>query len=255
MKRNQEEDQKVWRAMTRSNIEELKRLLQDHSESDRHELYLHLRKEFPIHQLEKTWNTSAEIILEAIARSSDLTKRGIRGVIAEAAFKENVIQRLIQQGWIDKVTTGNVPYDFLLSAPSNIEVKVQVKLQRQKEHRPFLAKEAPMIKSFDEWFVVEVQKTRGGKKKQEENGTTIEIDTRPYHFGDFDILAVSLHSSSNDWADFRYTIGSWLIPDQKNTNIIYKYQPVSRNPNQYWTDNWKTCIGWFKQKIRKTISP
>ena len=208
MKFNQVEDPKVWRMMTRTNIEEIKRLLNEYSDSDRQELFAYLRQEFPIHQLEKFWNTSAEIILEAIARSSDLTKRGIRGVIAEASFKENVVNQLIRQGWVDKGTHGNVPYDFLLSN-SNIDVKVQVKLQRQKNHQPLLAKDsAKMIRKFDDWFVVEVQKTRGGQNSE---GTS----TRPYRFGEFDILAVSLHPSTNDWTDFRYTVANWLMPDPK----------------------------------------
>jgi len=69
-------------------IKKIQSLLAQYSTEERHEVFKILRKEFPIHDLERKLNASAEVILEAIARSSDLTLRGVRGVIAEAAFKK-----------------------------------------------------------------------------------------------------------------------------------------------------------------------
>ena len=40
---------------------------------------------------------SAEVILEALARSGPLTIRGLRGVLAESAFEVNVVNLL--EGW------------------------------------------------------------------------------------------------------------------------------------------------------------
>ena len=54
-----------------------------------------LRARHPIHTLEATFGTTAEVILEAIARASDLSQRGVLGLIAEASFKVNVIDRLV----------------------------------------------------------------------------------------------------------------------------------------------------------------
>ncbi len=47
----------------------------------------HLRKRLVLHPLESEWDINAETILSAIRRSSDLTLRGIRGIIAEATFE------------------------------------------------------------------------------------------------------------------------------------------------------------------------
>jgi hypothetical protein len=70
--------------------------------------------------------------------------------------------------------------------------------------------------------------------------------TRPYRFGEFDILAVALHPSTNDWANFRYTLSKWLVPDAKNNTLVYKYQAVPKAPNANWTDNLLECIEWFR---------
>ena len=72
--------------MTRK--EDVLQLLEQCSSEERREIFKHLRKEFPIHPLEADLNTQAKVILEAMARSSDLTMRGIRGIIAEAALGE-----------------------------------------------------------------------------------------------------------------------------------------------------------------------
>jgi hypothetical protein len=69
----------------------IRQLLASSSPSDRQEILRELRREFPIHELEAEFNASAEVILEAIARSPDITKRGIRGLIAEACFVREVL--------------------------------------------------------------------------------------------------------------------------------------------------------------------
>src|SRR5205809_4868136 len=81
--------------MTRK--EDVLQLLEQCSSEERREIFKHLRKEFPIHPLEADLNTQAEVILEAMARSSDLTMRGIRGIIAEAALLVDVLQKM--EGW------------------------------------------------------------------------------------------------------------------------------------------------------------
>lgn len=69
--------------------EQVVQLLKSLRVAQRREIFQYLRKEFPIHPLEEKFNVSAEVILEAIERSSDLTQRGIRGLIAEASFEIN----------------------------------------------------------------------------------------------------------------------------------------------------------------------
>ena len=72
-----------------------------------------------------------------------------------------------------------------------------------------------------EMYVVEVQKTRGGIDLQTNE------DTRPYRFGEFDILAVNMHPSTKDWHNFLFALSNWLIPRSPNAALIEIFQPVS----------------------------
>jgi hypothetical protein len=77
--------------------------------------------------------------------------------------------------------------------------------------------------------------------------------TRPYQFGDFDIIAVNMQPSTRDWTRFMYTVGSWLMPRAKDKKLIEIMQPVSRNRSEFWTDNAEECIGWFMSGKKKLI--
>jgi hypothetical protein len=224
-------------------IERVKLLLGECTDVEQKIIYNYLREKFPIHPLEKKLSISAEIILEAIARSSDLTMRGIRGIIAEASFKLNVIDSLSE--WKDKTPSGDIPFDFLLNSEDK-EVKVQVKMQRSKDQRPMMANEGYRFLSPDK-YVVETQKTRGGINKD-------NADTRPYRFGEFDILAVSMRTSTNDWRSFLYTVANWLLPRPDNENLMLKFQPVPRGRDECWTDNLLECIDWFLSGKKCQIS-
>lgn len=224
-------------------VEQIKYLLTLCTEEKRREIFEYLRAEFPIHPIEAKLNTQAEIILEAIDRAGDLTLRGIRGVIAEAAFEINVVNTL--NDWQDITPDGDFAYDFLLQ-DSIGQVHVQVKMQRQKAHRPMTANEGYRYLPSD-MYVVETQRTRGGI-----NPSTKE-DTRPYRFGEFDILAVSMHPSTNRWESFMYTVADWLIARPENENYLLKFQPVAKFPSTEWTDDFETCVAWFRSKEKKKI--
>src|SRR5262249_9756063 len=111
--------------------------------------------------------TKAEIILEAIHRAHPITLRMIRGVIAEAAFRVEVVERL--KGWREIPLSGHPAYDFSLRDRKG-DVRVQVKLQRSEKGRPKRTKAG--------MYLVETQKTRGGTEKKTGGAT------RPYRFGD-----------------------------------------------------------------------
>lgn len=204
--------------------------------NERLDLFKLLRQEIPIHALETELNTQAEVILEAMSRSSDLTMRGIRGIIAEAAFLVEVLQKL--QGWRIGNIVGNTAYDFLIEDAIG-RITIQVKMQRKEKGIPLVRKDK---------FVVETQKTRRGRD-------TAGADTRPYRFGEFDILAVSLHPSTNDWAQFAYTVGTWLRPRPSSPHMLEVFQPVPIAPNDDWTDSLATCIEWFRARTQRTIAP
>lgn len=221
---------------------DLQQRLAELSNEEREEIFKYLRSEIKIHPLEDEFNAQAEVILEAISRGSDLTKRGIRGIIAEASFKVEVLENLT--GWQDITPPGDLPFDFKIVDLIG-EVGIQVKMQRKKAQRPMMANEGYRVLSNDK-YVVETQKTRGGEKDGE--------NTRPYRFDDFDILAVSMHPSTNDWSEFRYTVARWLLPDFKDDSRILKFQPVPLEKNEDWTDSLEECIEWFRSGRQHTIS-
>ena len=221
---------------------DLQQRLAELSNEEREEIFKYLRSEIKIHPLEDEFTAQAEVILEAISRGSDLTKRGIRGIIAEASFKVEVLENLT--GWQDITPPGDLPFDFKI-VDSIGEVGIQVKMQRKKAQRPMMANEGYRVLSNDK-YVVETQKTRGGEKDGE--------NTRPYRFGEFEILAVSMHPSTNDWSEFRYTVARWLLPDFKDDSRILKFQPVPLEKNEDWTDSLEECIEWFRSGRQHTIS-
>lgn len=226
-------------------VDEIKRLLQTLGEEEIREVAVLIRSRTPPHMLEAKWNTQWEVILDAIARSGDISQRGIRGLIAESTFESRVIPTL--SGWEQARLLGELSYDFKIrSIDSGAEVTIQVKLQRMVNGIPLVASASRKCYP-DDHFIVEVQKTR--------NGADGEKKTRPYRFGEFDILAVSMHPSTGSWSDFMYTVGSWLLPrtNPGDEALIRVLQPVSKNPNEFWTDSLPVCIDWLFRDERKVI--
>lgn len=203
-------------------IEEIRMLLAKCSNEERYKIFEELRKGFPIHPFEARMNARADVILEALDRAGDLTLRGIRGIIGEATFVREVVPTL--DGWKDVTPLGDLPYDAALRDRRSI-VKVQVKMQRRAKGVAWLRNGAP---------VVEVQRTRTGKRAGE--------DTRPYRFGEFDILAVCMEPSHGRWNSFYYIPERWLIPRKSNAALIEIMQPVALNVDAIWTDNFDEAV-------------
>jgi hypothetical protein len=222
-------------------------LIDECTQDERTVILKYLRGKTPLHPLETEWNTHAESLLTAIARSSDLTQRGIRGIVAEATFEEIVIPKLESQGWKSVPVEGHRPYDFHL-LKGDVGIRVQVKLQRKELGKPKdypRSARARLAHAPERLYCAEVQRTRSGQSKGE--------STRPYHFGDFDILAVNLHPSTGDWQRFAYTLERWLLPRKANRKLIEIFQPVPGAPDQYWTDSLPKCIQWLQKGRRRTL--
>lgn len=228
--------------MTKADIEQIKRLLETMDEVEKREILSHIRASVPLHPMEQKLNASAETILGAIGRSSDLTIRGIEGLIAEAAFETEILPKLV--GWEAKRIVGDQPFDFLL-ADSTGEIKLQVKMQRRIARRPLMANEVrKRLKWPADYFIVETQRTRTGESKKAGK-------TRPYRFGSFDILAVSMGASKGRWSAFLYTVERWLLPSDKDTNCLLTYQPVAPAPTECWTDDFCVAVRWFRSGVQK----
>jgi len=227
--------------------EEICRLIDSLSEDEQRTVLTYLRQRLPLHPLEQQWGTTAEAILTAIARSSDLTLRGVRGILAEATFEETILPPLEASGWRSIAIVGDQTYDFVLEKVSS-RVRIQVKLQRREAGVPkeySARRRAALNCPSGTMYVVEVQKTRSGQK----NGQK----TRPYRFGDFDILAVNLHPSSGEWKRFMYTVTSWLLPRPQEPALIEIFQPVPAWPDEYWTDDLARCVDWFLAGEQKRL--
>jgi hypothetical protein len=227
--------------------DEVCRLIEHATEEEQRIILAYLRERVPLHTLETEWNTTAEEILTAIARSSDLTLRGIRGILAEAIFEKRLLSELGRDGWHAIKIIGDQSYDFLIKR-GEAQVRIQVKLQRKQRGEPkeYAARSHASLKCPPGTiYVVEVQKTRSGEKDGEK--------TRPYRFGDFDILAVNLHPATGRWERFAFTVASWLLPRAKDTNLIEIFQPVPITPDEYWTDDLSHCIEWFLSGTQKQL--
>jgi hypothetical protein len=201
---------------------------------EKEELFRYLRKDKVIHPLEIEFGAPAEVILEAIARSSDLTKRGVRGIIAEASFKVEILNK--QHSIKVLEIKEDEAFDFLVEY-KNRTISIQVKMQRLKNKKPMLANEGYRFLP-NNCFVVETQRTRGGK-------TTLGEDTRPYRFGEFDILAVSMQPSTKNWKDFRYALCSSLLPRPENQSLLLKFQPVSLEESSIWSTDLINVLDLF----------
>jgi hypothetical protein len=203
-------------------IVEVRALLAKCSEEERHQIFDELRASIQIHPFEARMNARAEVILEALDRAGDLTLRGIRGIIGEATFVREIVPQLA--GWEDVTPPGDLPYDCAVR-DRVATVKVQIKMQRRAKGVAWLR---------NELAVVEVQRTRGGKRDGE--------DTRPYRFGEFDLLSVCMEPSHARWNSFHYIPERWLIPRAVNPALIEIMQPVSLVPDAIWTNDFDEAV-------------
>jgi hypothetical protein len=235
-------------------------LIEELTPEDRQILRRYLQRIAP-HELEKRWGVAADVILDAIEKSSDLTKRGLRGILAEAIFESDIVPRL-KDGWTAAEINRDedLPYDSLL-IKGDRRVRIQVKLQRSEKGEPKLFH--PRHYEEGSLYVVEVQKTRTGttviKEPLPDSGQKLKIrkstteDTRPYRFGQFDILAVNMQPSTKDWNSFRYTLGDWLLPREHEPTKVAIFQPVAKTPNDVWTDDLATCLRWLEEGAEKRV--
>jgi excisionase family DNA binding protein len=234
-------------------VERVRQLIQDLTPEEQRELLIYIRSRVQRHPLEQSLNIDAEAVLDAIDRADELIMRNIRGVIAEAAFGRYVLSKLAHYtSHNPAIDADKGQYsDYVLSDQTGY-IYVQVKLQRSEQKQPKVLGNG--------FYAVEVQRTRTGVREvqsEDEEGKTITIQekTRPYRPGQFDILAVCMYPSTNDWGKFLYTLSKWLVRNPKNKSEIKVIQPVPQKPdNETWTDNLDTCVQWLRSDVEKTIS-
>ena len=176
------------------------------------------------------------MILEAVHRAPELTRRMLRGVIADAAFRQFAVSKLARSGWRDVTPVGNFAFDYKLDDGAG-PITIQVKLQRSERGNP-VVKRGERFGFGDTVHIVETQKTRTGTDGENQQ-------TRPYRYDEFDILAVSMQPSTSKWDRYMYTLGRWLLPGQ-NVGEMATLQPVPMSPNNFWTDDFDTAAQWLR---------
>ncbi|MBR8243090.1 hypothetical protein [Burkholderia multivorans] len=211
-------------------------LLSECSLEEQETLFRELRQRHIIHEFERIIGAPAEMILEAVHRAPELTRRMLRGVIADAAFRTFVVPVAEPEGWRDVTPEGNFAYDYMMEDEKG-QVSVQVKLQRSERGAP-VVKDGARFGFEGKVFMTETQKTRTGNDGDGEK-------TRPYRYGEFDVLAVSMQPSTGKWDRYMYTLGRWLLPG-KGENEMATMQPVAMTPNEFWTDDFATVAAWFR---------
>lgn len=222
--------------VSEENLTTIRELLARCSPEEQAALFRELRERHLIHEFEEVIGASAEMILEAVHRAPELTRRMLRGVIADAAFRQFAVRSLAQSGWRDVTPAGNFAYDYKLDDGKG-PITVQVKLQRSERGVP-VVKRGERFGFGEIVHIVETQKTRSGTDGADKQ-------TRPYRYGEFDVLAVSMQPSTANWDRYMYTLGRWLLPG-RNDGEIATLQPVAMSPNGFWTDDFGTAAQWFR---------
>lgn len=218
-------------------LTEIQALLEKVGQEERGEVLRLLRGRYRIvlHPLEARWNTTAEAILEAIDKSADLTQRGIRGVLAEATFRTVVLPKTLAR-WRELPVAGNAAFDLELADDIG-PVRVQVKLQR---------KEQGVVKYHrgdKDYYVVETQRTRGGKRRDLEQ-------SRPYRVDEFDVLAVCLHPATNEWTSFTYCAADDLKVRASDSKLLDIMQPIPVSGSDEWSQDFENAVRRFRRSRR-----
>lgn len=219
--------------------EDLEKLLERMTQAERERLFRILRDRYgvKIHELELRWNTTAEAILEAINSAGDLTQRGVRGILAEATFRTVVLPGRLGR-WRELPVVGEQAYDLALDDGAGV-VRVQVKLQRLEKGMP------KYFRGRTDCFVVETQRTRGGKRPDKQL-------SRPYRITEFDVLAVCLHPSSSDWTSFLFCAVADLVVRKADLTMLEVFQPVPVNGSESWSRDFEHVVRRFRQQANAT---
>ena len=207
------------------------------------ELYRELKLAHGAHPMEAVLNLTSDKVLSAIQKmklQDGMPWRMLRGSLADLLFEVIVVPTLT--GWADVSFVGDLPYDYKLRNAAGDEVTLQIKLQRSVKNEPSVFNK----RTGKNMFSVETQRTRGG--------TVDGVNTRPYRFGEFDILAVCMYPSTGRWDTYMYTVEKWLVPHAKEVNALATFQPVAQRPNADWTDSLEQAIERLKSGQQKTIA-
>ncbi|MES2226646.1 MAG: hypothetical protein V4540_02610 [Pseudomonadota bacterium] len=97
--------------MSEASLVAIRELLAQCTAEEQAVLFRELRARHLIHEFEEVIGAPAEMILDAVHRAPELTRRMLRGVIADAAFRQFAVLPLAALGWRDITPVGNFAFD------------------------------------------------------------------------------------------------------------------------------------------------
>lgn len=173
------------------------------------------------HSLERTFNSTARDILDAV-ESGFRTKVDVKGKLAEL-YLFRTLTALQEQGSISELIWSDIDGepDFFIEYQKH-HLSIQCKNVRSGE----------LYKTGERKgkFKVELQKTRGG--------TDLKTGekTRYYHPDEFDIVAVCLFNQTGNW-EFLYAMAKDLARHRKHGNRLEVMHPVPPRASPPWNNN------------------
>lgn len=170
------------------------------------------------HPLEVKYDLTAQELLDAIDRRFRL-KVALEGAVAEVHF-ERKLKVAVKEGWLADYESHDVDgmHDFTFITLKGTKVRVEVKTVRKGSN-----------------LQVELQKTRAAKG---------DPSSRYYDLEHFDVVAVCMGRSTEDWSQFMYTIASRLPSHKDYVGKLRVMHPIENPEGE--------PIRWFS-KLRDLI--
>jgi hypothetical protein len=211
----------------KNSIGSIKRLVRECTDEDRSE-----------------WATDTRTVLDALHRARHSRKTEVRQAIA-GSFLEIAVAA---SGWnLRKTPASTLPYGVVIEKNGRLvriaTVAPQWNTKKAKRVNPADYERGLHVFEFQK----KPQKTKadGSIAPESDEAVALRHASAPfYHYAEFDVLAVNLHGITRRWTDFRYTLSSWLRPDEDNSSFINIAQSVSLPPTETWTDNLSICLEW-----------
>lgn len=152
------------------------------------------------HALELKYGLTAQELLDAIDKRFRL-KVALEGAVAEVHF-ERKLRIASREGWLTSYKSHDVDgmHDFTVVTLSGMALRVEVKTIRNGAKPQ-----------------VELQKTRAAKG---------DPSSRYYDRSHFDIVAVCVGRSTNDWSQFRYALVRELPSHRHYPNKLQIMHPI-----------------------------
>jgi hypothetical protein len=170
------------------------------------------------HQLEIKYGLTAQELLDAIDKRFRL-KVALEGAVAEVHF-ERKLRIASKEGWLGGYSGHDKDgmHDFTVTTLSGVDIRVEVKTIRNGVKQQ-----------------VELQKTRAAKG---------DSSSRFYNRDHFDVVAVCVGRSTDDWSQFRYALVKELPSHRLHPSKLQVMHaiPVGNGTTPRWFSRFQDVI-------------